>query len=377
MDDRSVERFVVAFAATLRRAGLDVPPGSVIMFARGLGAVGLGDEQLVYWTGQATLVRRREDKERYDSAFAAFFGHGSPAAMKVERRRVAPEPDTGADDDDENAARHSGDQEHADGAPVLRYSAIEVLRRQDFARYEEDDWAVARRLIAELRAGVETRRARRLRPSSKGSSLDLPRTVRWALGSDGEPVRRAFRMASPRPRRLVFILDISGSMEPYVRAFMRFTHASVVSRPAGGVEVFVLGTRVTRITRQLSSRDPDAALAASSRAVEDWYGGTRLGGGLRYFNDQWGSKGTARGAVVVIFSDGWDRGDPGELASEMKRLSRLAHRVVWVNPLRGSPGYEPLARGMAAALPFVDEFVDGHSIASLEDLASVVSGPRR
>lgn len=175
-----------------------------------------------------------------------------------------------------------------------------------------------------------------------------------------------------RPRRVVLLADISGSMEPYSRALLRFAHAAV----AGGtrVEAFTLGTRLTRVTKELSSRDPDAALARASLAVADWSGGTRLGASLRRFNDDWGVRGLARGAVVVILSDGWDRGDPEELRTEMARLHRVAHRVVWVNPLKASPGYQPLAQGMAAALPEVDDFVEGHSLESLEELARIVAG---
>jgi len=155
---------------------------------------------------------------------------------------------------------------------------------------------------------------------------------------------------------------------------LRFAHVAVSSRGAGRVEAFTLGTRLTRLTRELSERDPDAALAAAGRTVADWSGGTRLGEGLHQFNDRWGVRGMARGAVVVILSDGWDRGDPDALAEQMGRLSRIAHRVVWVNPLKATPGYAPLARGMAAALPYVDEFVEGHSLGALEHLAQVVAG---
>ncbi len=169
----------------------------------------------------------------------------------------------------------------------------------------------------------------------------------------------------------MLLCDVSGSMEPYARALVRFLHAAVVGRAR--VEAFVLGTRLTRITRELSTRDPDAALGAAARRVTDWSGGTRLGAMLREFNDQWGVRGMARGSVVVILSDGWDRGAPELLAEQMARLHRVAYRVVWVNPLKASPGFAPLARGMAAALPYVDEFVDGHSVASLEHLAEVVA----
>jgi uncharacterized protein with von Willebrand factor type A (vWA) domain len=160
-------------------------------------------------------------------------------------------------------------------------------------------------------------------------------------------------------------------MEPYARAFVRFLHAAVVSRSR--VEAFALGTRLTRVTRELASHDPDAAIRAAARRVVDWSGGTRLGEGLRVFNDTWGVRGMARGAVVVVFSDGWDRGDPDALAEQMARLSRVAHKIVWVNPLKASPGYAPLARGMAAALPYVDDFVEGHSLAALEQLVEVIA----
>lgn len=178
-----------------------------------------------------------------------------------------------------------------------------------------------------------------------------------------------------KPRRIVLLLDVSGSMENYARALIRFLHATVAGRAR--VEAFALGTRLTRLTRELSSRDPDRALAAAADAVSDWSGGTRLGEGLRSFNDEWGCRGLARGAVVVILSDGWDRGEPGQMDEQMGRLHRVAHRVIWVNPLKASPGYQPLARGMAAALPHVDHFLEGHSIDSLEILAGQVIASSR
>jgi uncharacterized protein with von Willebrand factor type A (vWA) domain len=201
--------------------------------------------------------------------------------------------------------------------------------------------------------------------------LDLRRTVRQALRAGGEAMDRSYLVHGERNRRLVLLLDVSGSMEAYSRALLRFVHAAVVGRTK--VEAFAIGTRLTRLTRELSSRDPDAALAKASEAVVDFSGGTRLGETLRQFNDQWGVRGMARGATVVILSDGWDRGDPAALAEEMQRLHRVAHRVVWVNPLKASPGYAPLAQGMAAALPHVDRFIEGHSLASLEELAAVIA----
>ena len=187
----------------------------------------------------------------------------------------------------------------------------------------------------------------------------------------GEPIHRKFVQRDRRPRRLVLLIDVSGSMEPYARALIRFAHATVVGRTR--VEAFAIGTRLTRITRELSSRDPDAALRAASGAVTDWSGGTRLGATLKEFNELWGLRGMARGAIVVLLSDGWDRGEPGLLGEQMQRLHRVSHRQVWVNPLKHTPGYAPLAGGMAAALPHTDDFIEGHSFESLERLAEAVS----
>ncbi|MHB8244108.1 MAG: vWA domain-containing protein [Acidimicrobiales bacterium] len=364
-------RFAVEFAGSLREAGLDVPIGSVIVFVRALGKLGLHDRDLVYWAGRSSLVRRREDVETYDSVFIAFFERSRVPVDIEQGTPAAPGPAVvaGGEESDDGQGEQSPDERVS-----LGYSALERLRRQDFARYGEAEWQQAQRLIASLRATAEERRSRRSQISGHGRQLDLARTVQLALASDGEALRRVWRRPSQRPRRLVLIIDISGSMEPYARAFLRFAHAAVSSRPTGAVEVFAMGTRVSRLTRRLASRDADAALAAVARHVDDWFGGTRLGEGLRSFNDTWGTRGTARGSVVVFLSDGWDRGEPDQLSSQMGRLGRVAHRVVWVNPLRASPGYEPIARGMAAALPFVDNFVDGHCLASLEQLAEVLRG---
>jgi hypothetical protein len=230
--------------------------------------------------------------------------------------------------------------------------------------------------MADIRLAGARRRSRRYRASRRGRGLvpDVRRTVRASLGTGGEPVRRAYRQPRMRPRRVVLLLDVSGSMESYSRALLRFVHAAVVGHQR--VEAFALGTRLSRITKELSSRDPDAAVARAARVVVDWSGGTRLGEGLRRFNDRWGVRGLARGAVVVILSDGWDRGDPAVLAEQMARLHRVAFRTVWVNPLKAAPDYAPLARGMAAALPYVDDFVEGHSLAALESLAAVMAKVR-
>ncbi len=361
-------RLAVAFARVLRRTGLGVPVGSVVDFVDALGVVGIDQRDRVYWAARATLVRRPEDHDAFDRAFAAFWeGRSQPAVPpeEVETVTLAVEDPDGQEDHGEGVAPPG---------PVVavRYSPREILRHKDFAAYTHAEFDESRRLIADLRLTASLRHSRRRRPSRRPRGTpDLRRTVRRALRSDGEPLRRAWLDQAQRPRRIVLLCDVSGSMEPYTRGLLRFLHAAVAGR--GRVEAFALGTRLTRLTRELSSRDPDAALERASRSVADWSGGTRLGDGIRRFNDEWGVRGMARGAIVVILSDGWDRGDPAVLAAQMARLQRVAHRVVWVNPLKATDGYAPIARGMAAALPYVDRFVEGHSLAALEHLAEVVA----
>jgi uncharacterized protein with von Willebrand factor type A (vWA) domain len=365
------DRVAVGFARLLRDSGVDVPVGNTVLFAEALGAVGLGRRASVYWAGRTTLVRQPEDVELYDRAFAAWWEHLHTLSLTtqvVHETVLALDTDT-ADDD---TPVPEGDQPDGSDVLTVRYSRAEVLRHRDFAQYSPEEFAEARRLMADIRLAGSPRRSRRMQPRQRdGGRPDLRRTVRHAIRTGGEPIHRAFVEPAERPRRLVLLCDVSGSMEAYARGLVRFLHAAVVGR--GRVEAFALGTRLTRITRDLSSRDPDAALAAAARRVVDWSGGTRLGDGLRQFNDEWGVRGMARGAIVVILSDGWDRGDPEVLAEQMARLHRVAHKVVWVNPLKASPDFAPLARGMAAALPHVDEFVEGHSLASLEHLARVVA----
>lgn len=367
------EPVAVAFARLLRAAGLAVPTDTVLAFVAALDAVGLDDRDGVYWAGRATLVRRPEDLALFDKAFKVFW----------EQRRGADEPATERREqhitiliDDGPDGDKGGDAEPPppsdDPTITLRFSAAEVLRGKDFAAYSDVELVEAQRLMARMRLAGALRRSRRLVPSKRDRGRpDLRRTVRAALRAGGEPVRRRYLTQGTRPRRLVLLLDVSGSMEPYARALVRFVHAAVAGRTK--VEAFALGTRLTRITRELSSRDPDLALGKATATVKDWAGGTRLGDGLRQFNDQWGVRGMARGAVVVILSDGWDRGDPAELAEQMARLHRVTFKLVWVNPLKYTPGYAPLARGMAAALPHVDAFVEGHSLEAMEELARVIS----
>lgn len=367
---QTLDSHLVGFVDLLRRAGLAVPLGSTLDFGRALAEIGISTRSGVYWAGRATLVRRPEDVGTYDEAFERHWMSAAAGSVAVAEQPTitllldVPE-DAAVPDVDDGAS--DGDGDHIS----VRWSRTEVLASRDFADCTADELAELHDLMGGLRLFGATRRCRRLRPALHRGRPDLRRTVRAALRTGGEPIHRAFSEPGVRPRRLVLLLDVSGSMEPYARALIRFLHAAMVGRR--DVEAFALGTRLTRLTRELSTRDPDAALARAAVAVTDWSGGTRLGDGLRVFNDKWGVPGMARGATVVILSDGWDRGEPSVMEEQMGRLHRVAHQVVWVNPLKASPGYAPIARGMAAALPHVDRFVEGHSLDSLRSLVAVLA----
>jgi uncharacterized protein with von Willebrand factor type A (vWA) domain len=360
----------VAFTRVLRGSGLRVPTSSTHAFAEALCALGLDERDGVYWAGRATLVRQPEDIEVYNRAFAVFFDHRRATGELDDDETVSitiAVDDDGGDDDGVDSGGANDDP-----TIQLRFSSTEVLRHKDFAQYSSDELHHAQHLMASLRLVGSPRSSPRLGPAQRATARpDIRRTMQAAIRAGGEPIERHFRRRTTRLRRLVLVLDVSGSMEPYARALLRFVHAAVAGRQK--VEAFALGTRLTRITRELNSRDPDVAVAAASERVVDWSGGTRLGEGLRQFNDQWGVRGLARNSTVVILSDGWDRGDPDTLAAQMERLHRVTHRLVWVNPLKVTPGYAPLARGMAAALPHVDAFVEGHSVAAMEELTRVIS----
>jgi uncharacterized protein len=366
------EHLAVAFGRLLRELGLTVPIGSVISFADALGLVSLDDRDPVYWAARATLVHRPEDLPLFDRAFRVFFdgrrGTGDDEPLDEPLKITL-----AVDDDSEEGADQSSAEANDDPTVQLRFSAVEVLRHKDFAAYDDDELRLAQSLMSDLRFAGPPRDSYRLRPDRRGAHPDIRATVRASLRAGGEPIRRHWRDPGERMRRLVMLLDVSGSMEPYARGMLRFVHAAVAGRQR--VEAFALGTRLTRVTRELSSRDPDRALRQAGDRVTDWSGGTRLGDCLRTFNDEWGVRGMARGAIVVILSDGWDRGDPAVLGEQLERLHRITFRSIWVNPLKVTPGYAPLARGMAAALPHVDAFVEGHSVAAMERLAAVIAAP--
>jgi hypothetical protein len=373
MGGTPAERMAVAFARILRGAELGVPIGSVLMFVEALGQVGLSERSSVYWAARSTLLHHPEDIEVFDRAFAAFWDRARANAMEGVEPDIE-EITLAVDDDDDDDSQDDDDAANASDDPTLtlRFSPVEVLRDKDFGAYDDEELRLAQDMMTRLRFAGPPRRSFRYTPAARRGRPDLRATLRSAIGAGGEPIRRHWREHGDRLRRLVLLLDVSGSMEPYARAMLRFVHAAVAGRQR--VEAFSLGTRLTRVTKELHSRDPDRALQQASERVQDWSGGTRLGECLRQFNDQWGVRGMARGAIVVILSDGWDRGDPAVLGEQMSRLQRIAYDLIWVNPLKVTPGYAPLARGMAAALPYVDHFVEGHSLAAMEELANVIAG---
>jgi uncharacterized protein with von Willebrand factor type A (vWA) domain len=366
--DASTSSLIVSFARRLRRAGVAVPVDNVAHYVRAVEAVGIDRRDPVYWAGRAVLIHRQEDFATYDRIFDAFWW-GSPESSDFPP--ASPEQSIRQQDEDE-ADAPSSDGELPQRLALVSYSDIDRLRRKDFAACTPEELEEISRLLRSTRVRA-LQRSRRMRGSRRQHGRhDTRATMRHTLRSGGEVVRLMHQEPTSRPRRVVLLCDVSGSMEPYARALLHFLHVAVAGRPR--VEAFAVGTRLTRLTRQLSSRDADAAVRQAIDQVLDWSGGTRLGEGIASFNDRFGMPGMARGAIVVILSDGLDRGDPAVLAGEMARLHRVAHQTIWVNPLKASVGYEPLARGMAAALPHIDQFVEGHSAASLEALVGVIEG---
>jgi uncharacterized protein len=379
---------LVAFGRQLRALGIPVGTGRIMTFARAIAALGLTDRESLYWAGRATMIGRKEDFAAYDGAFADWYrGLILQGELRVEltlppggaKRHV----DWGEVPDDLEITvggvaaqwRSAGDEQPEDDDETsirIVASGVEVLREKSFPDLTEEERVRVAAMIRRLAVTVPIERTRRTKPASKGSTFDIRRTLRRSLRTYGEPFDRAMRARKSRTRPLVLILDISGSMAPYARALMQFGYAAMaVGRR---VEVFVFGTRLTRVTRSLRTKDPDRALHEIGRQVADWEGGTRIGESLRTLLDGWSQRAALRGAVVVLCSDGLERGDPDLLRTQMARLRRLAHRIVWVNPLKGSPRYEPLARGMAAAMPSIDEFLSGHNLESLEHLGRVLGG---
>jgi hypothetical protein len=360
---------LTGFARALRAAGVNADRYRLITAIEALDAVDPARADDVYWALRVAFCSEPDDLPRFDALFDLWFrgrrpSIPGPSMSAAQPRELRPVASLGSPD----AA--PGPEERDDEVLRVAASAAEVLRHRDVADLTSDEREEVHRLIALLAPRVGTRRT--LRRSPRGSDrVDVRRTVRQLLKDGGEPGALRYTGRREKPRRLVLLLDVSGSMAPYADALLRFGHAAVRATP-GTTEVFTLGTRLTRVTRQLRLRDPDLALSAAGAAIPDWSGGTRLGEALQAFLDLWGQRGTARRAVVVIASDGWERGDAALLGEQMQRLARLAHLVVWVNPHRGKRGFAPVTGGMVAALPHLDELVAGHSLESLTRLVEVI-----
>jgi uncharacterized protein len=386
--------FATAFGRAVHDAGIPATPERSARFARVLSLAPPASRRDLYWAARTVFVSEQEQIEAFDRVFAWIIegiadpgggGRGDPNAPALTEPRVDPKParlpsasadlpgdgvePAGAelrsaqpeDADDDDAARE---------LPLAAASADERLAERDFGSLEPDELRALRRLMRELALAPPKRRVRRSHRDHHGSRLDLRATLRASCRTGGDPARPMYRRRLERPRRLVLLCDISGSMEPYARAYLQLLHAAV---GGAGAEAFVFATRLTRMTRALRGRQPDLAIERAAAAARDWSSGTRIGDCLERFNDEHGRRGMARGAVVVIISDGWERGDPALVAREMERLRRLAYRIVWVNPRKAGRGYAPLAGGMAAALPFCDAFVSGHNLRALSAVADAIA----
>jgi len=402
VDGRRLLAEAVGFGRALRRAGLSIDLGAAVDYARALTLVDLGQRETVRAAGAAVFVRRRDDREVYDRVFDRWWrrrgrrlpGEGPlPAAPPEEAPPGAEEADGGpADHDDTDSGAEgtvdgipmpmSGDDESMDDADIDgnvaapdAYSAAEALRHRDFDRMTPAELRDAERLVDLLVPRLELRRTRRYELHHHGRLLAPRAMLRRNLATGGQFTEWVWRRTVKRPRKIVVLCDISGSMERHSRLLLRFVQALSASS-AVKTESFVFGTKLTRVTRLLRDRDRDRALARVAEAVNDWAGGTRIGESFREFNLRWARRTLRTSGIVIVVSDGWDRGDPALVANETARLRRNCHRLVWLNPLAGTPGYEPLAGGMRAAYPYIDDFLPAGTVASLERLGEILAGVR-
>jgi hypothetical protein len=383
-----------AFARRLRDAGLPVAPERAARFADALAVVRPVSRRRLYWTARAVFVSERTQVPAFDAVFAAVFGVGPAAERRVGSAAESEPTEPAATESGLPPASRAGDaqadessaavnpgastselSDPATDAPVpMLASDEEVLRGKRFDALEPHELAQLHRLMSGLALATPRRRTRRADRRRHGERVDLRRSLRASLRTGGDPVRLARRQRRLVHRRIVLLCDISGSMEPYARAYLQFLVCAAGAGPRA--EAFVFATRLTRVTRALATRNPDRAIQRAAAAAPDWSSGTRIGDALKEFNDRHGRRGMARGAVVVILSDGWERGDPGLVARELERLARLAYRIVWVNPRVASARFSPRVGGMAAALPHCDALVSGHSLEALEEVAQAIAAPR-
>jgi uncharacterized protein with von Willebrand factor type A (vWA) domain len=368
----------VSFARDLRARGLDVGTGQISRYMAAIADLGVSSLTDVYWAGRTTLVSRRSDGAVYDHEFLRFFlGPDGPLGTARDDEGIPQPPGAEAAPDDATTRSIDRSTDTADAAEDddsqeagARAAHEEVLRVRSFSDWTSDELALLGRLIAQIRIRAPMRLARRLRRSPIGDRLDLRQTVRQSLRHEGEAIRRAWKRRKRRPRPIIMLIDVSGSMAAHSRALLHLAY--VVCHGGVRAEVFCFGTRLTRVTPLLADRDPNIAVAMAASAVTDWDGGTRIGDSLQTFLRVWGRQNIIRGSLLLIFSDGLERGEPEVLEAAMARLARLTHRIVWLNPLKADPDYEPLVRGMRAALPHIDRFVAADSLSDLEAVGALI-----
>jgi uncharacterized protein with von Willebrand factor type A (vWA) domain len=380
----------VAFGRRLREAGLPVGPERAARFVEALAVAPPISQRRLYWTARAVFVSERLQLEAFDDVFGVVFGSGRERVEdQVAGDTEASTPDVrrpdaqsaGQSTGESPAVRSSTSSGRDRSEPSSRELPVplvasddEVLRGKRFDALAPAELAQLQRLMEKLALATPRRRTRRSERRHHGSRIDMRRTLRGSLRTAGDPIRLARRERRVVRRRIVLLCDISGSMEPYARAYLQFLVCATGAGPRA--EAFVFATRLTRLTRALQARNPDLAIERAAAAAPDWSSGTRIGDALKEFNDRHGRRGMARGAVVVILSDGWERGDPSLVGRELERLARLAYRIVWVNPRAAATGFSPSAGGMAAALPHCDALVSGHTLEALEEVAEAIAAPR-
>jgi uncharacterized protein with von Willebrand factor type A (vWA) domain len=377
---------VAGLSRRLHERGMPVTPGHSAEFAQALTLVRPVSRRRLYWTARAVFVSDPSQVPAFDAVFFSVFGSRTePDDPAAEERRTVASPDerpasdrvaTKAQDErmgvPSTLPREGAEEEPAEAEiPLALASDEELLRRKSFDALEPHELAQVYRLMSRLQLAAPTRRTRRYEKGRRGGQIDLRRTLRGSLRTGGDPMRLSLRHRRVTRRRLVMLCDISGSMEPYARAYLQFLTCAAGGGP--DAEAFVFATRLTRLTRALASRSPERAIQRAAAAAPDWSSGTRIGEALREFNNRHGRRGMARGAVVVILSDGWERGDPKLVEREMARLARLAHRIVWVNPRVGADEFAVRSGGMRAALPYCDAFVSGHTLDALDEVVEAIA----
>ena len=375
---------VVRFSRLLREGGVVVTPGQTMAFARALEQIPILDAHSFYHAARVSLITRREDFERFHSLFMRFWrefdDHNSLSDLFKDTLGLLPKKPRPRPMEVASVPRLGEAEPDKPPIPLidrsLTYSASEVLKQRSFEAMSPEELEAARHILYSFVWNPPERRTRRMK-STGSERLDLRKSFRRSLKHQGELVDLEWRSRKTKPRSIIALADVSGSMERYARMLLHFLHAFSLHQSRQGVrqiETFVFGTRLTRITRSLKKRSVDGALAEVGKAVKDWSGGTRIGASLHDFNRSWAKRVLGRGAVVLVISDGWDQGDPQVLAFEMERLQKSCHRLIWLNPLLGTPGYQPLTRGLVAAMPYIDDFLPIHNLSSIEMLVGALAG---